>query len=100
MIDWALFWAMLVVQLLDVLTTNRILAGGGRELNPVMRLFMRLGGRWWWVPKLAVAIIASLVLAVDESELATWLLGGILFCYVVVVVSNLYQIRRIVRRGR
>jgi hypothetical protein len=48
--------AIAVGQAFDVATTNAVLASGGAELNPVMRLSMTELGSLWWLPKAAVAL--------------------------------------------
>jgi len=45
-----------VGQALDVATTNAVLASGGAELNPLMRISMAKLGSLWWLPKAAIAI--------------------------------------------
>ena len=47
--------AIAVGQALDVSTTNTVLASGGTELNPLMRLSMVELGSLWWLPKAATA---------------------------------------------
>ena len=58
-------WVMLS-GVADVITTERALARGARELNPIMRAMQEATGRWWWVGKLLVhAVIAGVVLFLD-----------------------------------
>ena len=45
-----------VGQALDVATTNAVLASGGAELNPLMRISMAKLGSLWWLPKAALAL--------------------------------------------
>ncbi len=44
---WTLAVCFVVLNVLDVWTTRKALALGGRELNPVVRFFMNRG---WFVP--------------------------------------------------
>jgi hypothetical protein len=84
--------AVLVLQLLDVWTTNTILAAGGRERNPLVRWCMARFGRWWWGPKL---VLVGLALAALLDEEADWrLLAVLVLVYVGVVGQNLWQMRR------
>lgn len=46
----------------DILLTNRILAAGGKELNPVMRWCMDRCGKYWWAPKMVLTCLVVLVL--------------------------------------
>ena len=48
--------AIAIGQALDVSTTNRVLASGGTELNPLMRISMAELGSLWWLPKAATAV--------------------------------------------
>jgi hypothetical protein len=92
--------AAMVLQVLDIWTTNAILAAGGRERNPVVRWCMARCGRWWWVPKLAVVGLALVALVAEDAD---WrLVAGLDLAYVAVVGQNLWQMRRmgLLRRGR
>src|SRR5215471_12023252 len=48
--------AIAVGQALDVSTTNTVVASGGTELNPLMRISMTELGSLWWLPKAATAL--------------------------------------------
>jgi hypothetical protein len=48
--------AIAIGQALDVSTTNTVLASGGTELNPLMRISMVELGSLWWLPKAATAV--------------------------------------------
>lgn len=50
--------AIVALEMLDVLTTLRVMAAGGMEANPAMSFLMIWLGPAWWVPKV---IIASLI---------------------------------------
>jgi len=49
-------FAIAISQALDVSTTNTVLASGGTELNPLMRLSMVELGPLWWLPKAAIGV--------------------------------------------
>ena len=49
--------AILVLQALDVLTTNHVLALGGHEGNPIVQAGQAYLGAFWWLPKLAMAVV-------------------------------------------
>ena len=57
-----------LLQLVDVFTTNSVLAAGGREANPVMAAAMAGCGSLWWLPKLAVAITCALILSKGRTR--------------------------------
>jgi len=48
--------AIAIGQAIDVSTTNTVLASGGTELNPLMRISMVELGSLWWLPKAAAAV--------------------------------------------
>jgi hypothetical protein len=56
--------AFVALQILDVVTTLRFLdSGRGVEANPVMALAMLHLGAWWWIAKLAAALLTLPILA-------------------------------------
>lgn len=88
---------LVLLQIPDIWTTNRILAMGGREMNPGVRLLMRLGRRWWW-PKMAIAVAAAGYMAFSGEPEAR---PALLVCnaaYVLVVLSNLRQMKKMKAR--
>lgn len=89
---------LVLLQLPDIWTTNAILAAGGRELNPVIRLLQRRAGRWWWLPKLLLALVGAWVFASVDDALSTWALAAVCCIYILVIVSNIRQMVRIRRR--
>jgi hypothetical protein len=46
---------IVALQVLDVLTTLRVVVAGGAEINPVMSALMALLGPLWWIPKVIFA---------------------------------------------
>lgn len=95
MLAWSLPWVtvtlvslLMLLQLADVVTTNRVLARGGREANPLVWWTMRRMGRAWWMPKLAVTSVPSgfaMAYANPRIDLA---LAGIALAYLFVVANN------------
>lgn len=57
-----LLLAFAVFQVLDVITTNRVLAQGGWEGNPIGAAAMALFGGYWALPKLAAMAICAFVM--------------------------------------
>jgi hypothetical protein len=47
--------AIVALEILDVLTTLRVIAAGGAEVNPLMSTLMTVLGPAWWVPKVILA---------------------------------------------
>jgi hypothetical protein len=93
---WTLAVCFVVLNGLDVWTTRKALALGGRELNPVVRFFMNRG---WFVPaKTCMVLAVLLVLALVEEEIAVYTGATCCGIYVLVVWNNLCTIRRQSRR--
>lgn len=73
-----LIMLFMTLQVFDVWITKRILANGGKELNPLVRWAMAKTERWW-VWKLAIAAVLIILVA---TPLTGWIrnvvLGG--FC--------------------
>jgi hypothetical protein len=90
--------AAVALQIPDIVTTNRVVAMGGREVNPLMRKLMEATGLWW-VPKIAlVAAGAAVLVAIGDA----WSLAALVIIdagYAVVVVHNLRVMNRM-RRNR
>lgn len=106
MLNWTLAALLVLLQVPDILTTNAILAAGGRELNPAMRLCMRLSAAWglpwlpWWMPKLTMTLAGACYLGVSEGLDALVALALLVLAYLAVVGSNLVQLRRLRARQR
>jgi uncharacterized protein DUF5658 len=47
--------AIVALEILDVLTTLKVIATGGAEVNPVMSTLMTVLGPAWWLPKVILA---------------------------------------------
>lgn len=88
-IEWkpTLLLLFAVLQILDVISTNRVLAAGGWEANPAMVAAQAHLGAWWWLPKLTGMGVVALVMArwpLRFVAIATGVMG-------LVVVNNLSQ---------
>lgn len=80
-----------VLQVLDVLTTEKILGAGGTELNPVMHwLFDKCGMH----NALVVKALFVIILAILADAFVPIALIPIAIMYTGVVGWNLYQIRK------
>jgi Flp pilus assembly protein TadB len=59
---------MMLAGVADIITTERALARGARELNPIMRALQKSSGRGWRVGKILIhAVIAGVVLFIDNT---------------------------------
>lgn len=50
---------IVVLGILDVVSTNLVLEAGGIELNPIVALWMDHLDSWWHLPKLAIHLVAA-----------------------------------------
>lgn len=88
-----LLTAFALLQLCDIITTNRALLLPGRsELNPIMASAIAHMGDAWWLPKVAVVAVVALTAIWAQHRSSRILMSG---CYATVailfavVVSNL-----------
>jgi hypothetical protein len=60
-IAWLILFGIL--QVVDILTTDRVLARGGSEGNPLQVLAQAHLGSMWWVPKLVLMLACAFFMA-------------------------------------
>lgn len=95
-----LVFLLMLLQVLDVVSTNRVLRRGGREFNPFVLWIMQRLGRAWWLPKLALAAVPlafAVVYADPRIDAALTAIGA---AYVAVVIRNFLTARRLERPAR
>jgi O-antigen/teichoic acid export membrane protein len=92
---WVLVALLAVLQLGDMLTTLRVLAQGGSEVNPVMAWLMRKLGRVGALALKVASIIATAaaIAAMLPATQAVGLLAALCGLYVWVIAHNWGQIR-------
>ena len=107
MIDPTLPWPtltlvclLMILQVLDVISTNRVLRLGGREFNPFMVWIMRRLGRAWWLPKLALAAVPCAFAVVYADPWIDAVLAAIGVAYLIVVTHNYLTAWRLARAVR
>ena len=86
-----LLLALAVGQIIDVLTTNRALSAGGREMNPLMHLAMKLSGGQWWLWKAFIAIfLISLAITIRAPSWRKVVFAGLVaIAQLVVIINNI-----------
>ena len=70
-----MIYAFILTMLLtgiDIYQTNIILAMGGYEKNKIIKFFMERLGKWWWIPKCLITVIAGVVILYFDVELWMW----------------------------
>lgn len=84
--------ALALLQGADIWSTNRFLAAGVKEANPLMRFFMAHLGAAWWAPKAALTVVMCFGLYLFQIgfPMACGLLLALLVgAYVVIVWRNI-----------
>ncbi len=90
-----------LLQIADVWTTNRVIANGGREDNPVLKWIMDRLGEHWWIAKLGIAGLAIFILYSVGQQLLSWIvLIGLIGAYGWVVHHNYEVTQRQEKRKR
>ncbi len=79
----------ILLQLTDVLTTNSLMAAGGRELNPVMAAAIANCGSFWWLPKLVVALICALIFVQGRTR---YVAAGAALASVAVLINTINEV--------
>jgi hypothetical protein len=81
---------IVALEVLDVLTTIKVVAAGGAELNPLMSALMGLLGPAWWIPK---AIFASCVAGYFGTRPSvSWPVVVVTALCTIVVLNNAAQL--------
>ena len=82
----ALLTALMAAQAGDVWTTNRFLASGhGIEVNPVWAALQASLGTYWWLPKMALAVLLATLVARAGSRY----IAAALAVSMAIVINNL-----------
>lgn len=85
---------LIALQVVDWWTTRRVLALGGRELNPIVRWLMdRLGETAGLVAAKAFVVALAIAGALLMGRHAIWPLAALCGLYAVVVSWNLRAVR-------
>lgn len=80
---------IVVLGILDVVSTNLVLAAGGRELNPIVSWTMEHLEAWWHMPKILIHVVAGLlVYHMLYTRFTAALAMMLVFLYAVVVHHN------------
>jgi len=91
MTGYILLAALVLLQVADVKTTNDVISRGGRELNPVVKAFMKIFGKAWEWVKSAVVIALGVFLLYLQTTISLVVLAGLVLLYAWVVWHNYNQ---------
>jgi Domain of unknown function (DUF5658) len=93
LVEWLLLVMFVTLEILDIVTTNRILALHGTwEANPVMRAFQMRLGPLWWLPKAAAAAWVTLAVARTRRRWPLFFIA--IYCAIVVIVNLVNLVSR------
>jgi len=84
--------AYVLANILDVVSTKKVLKNGGEELNPILRSAMDKGGNKWVVLKMMLAGIALGIFLYFDLIWAVW--AGTAF-YGLIALNNFRTARKL-----
>jgi hypothetical protein len=84
--------AIVALEMLDVLTTLRVMRAGGMEANPAMSFLMTWLGPAWWIPKVIVASLVAGYFGTRPS--VRWMGVVVLVLGTLVVLNNIAVLLR------
>ena len=80
---------IIVLGILDVVSTNLVLQAGGVEMNPIIALWMEHLKEWWHFPKLMIHLLAAfLVYYLLSTRFTAAVALLVVFIYGVIVHHN------------
>lgn len=80
---------IVILGILDVVSTNLVLAAGGVEMNPIVALWMQHLEDWWHLPKLMIHLLAAyLVYCLLYTRFTAAVALMVVFLYGVIVHHN------------
>jgi hypothetical protein len=80
--------AVMLVGILDVISTNAGLVTGAVEANPLMALTQDVFGSWWFAPKLALHLVAVAIVVLRPARAVYACVGAVVVVNALVVLSN------------
>ncbi len=81
---------IVVVGILDVISTNASIAAGGSETNALIAAFMTQLGSWWFLPKMAVHVFVALFVLWLPSRRLLWNAQVCVIAYALIIATNFY----------
>jgi hypothetical protein len=80
--------AILMVGILDVISTNAGLLAGAVEANPLMAMTQDVLGWWWFAPKLALQGIAVAIVLMHPVRAVYLCVGAVVAFNAFIVLNN------------
>ena len=85
---------IVVVGILDVISTNASIAAGGVETNGLIAALMTQFGTWWFMPKMAVHILVAMFVLWLPSKPLLWKARICVIIYTMIIATNFYVAER------
>ncbi len=80
---------IVVLGILDVVSTNLVIRAGGVEMNPIVKFWMEYLDQWWHLPKLLIHLLAAyLVYYLLSSRFTAAVALLVVFMYGIIVHHN------------
>jgi mannose/fructose/N-acetylgalactosamine-specific phosphotransferase system component IID len=80
---------IVVLGILDVVSTDLVIRAGGVEMNPIVKFWMKYLDQWWHLPKLLIHLLAAyLVYYLLSSRFTAAVALLVVFLYGVIVHHN------------
>lgn len=80
---------IVVLGILDVISTDLVLKAGGAEMNPIVKFWMEHLDQWWHLPKLLIHLLAAyLVYYLLSSRFTAAVALLVVFMYGIIVHHN------------
>lgn len=85
--------AIILLGILDIISTNMVLANGGVEVNPIVASTMEYVGEWWQVIKMILHILLGICIVLySEVKWFRRTLYALIALYIVVVTQNFVMV--------
>ena len=83
-----------ILQILDVILTNKVLNQGGVELNPFMLKCQKIFDKFWWIPKIFIASLLIFICWKIQFLVGFWLLIGCILFYIGLCIHNFKEFNK------
>ena len=81
---------IVVVGILDVVSTNASIAAGGIETNTLIAALMAQLGVWWFIPKMVVHVLVALFVMWLPSRQLLWKARVCVIIYTLIIATNFH----------
>lgn len=84
----AVAFAVILIGILDVVSTNAGLSAGAVEVNPVMAYVQSAMGPWWVLPKIGLQIVSAAIVLMHPARMVFACVGSVMVVNSIVVMNN------------